>query len=68
MLPRMRRILSLGRKVEIVLSEIAHETETGILIEWKNQNAWLPKRKVKVKKTEEGIIIQVPHWLYKQKF
>lgn len=62
------RLLNFGRKVEIEVPEIAHETDSGILIEWNHQNAWLPKRRVKIVSKNGTIKVQVPRWLFERKF
>ena len=57
-----------NRNISIELPEIAHETESGILIEWNHQNAWLPKDKVTIQKNPHSVTVRLPKWLYHLKF
>ncbi len=56
------------KRVVIEVPEIIYETETGILIEWNRQNAWLAKGTVKIKKKENSIEVKIPRWLFEKKF
>ena len=60
--------MNMGRKIEIEVNEIHHETSTGILIEWNQQNAWLPKERIQVVSENGNIRIVVPKWLFEKKF
>ncbi|GEM_PF-3426879 len=64
----LRKVLNLGRKVTLEDPTIVYETETGILVEWRQTNAWLPKSKVRVYKKEKKTILVVPRSLYQKKF
>ncbi len=65
---RLRSIFNIGRKVTLENPNIVYETETGLLVEWRHINAWLPKSKVKVYKEQENTILVVPRSLYQKKF
>ncbi len=68
MLENIDRYLNLGRSVEIEVAELACETQTGVLVEWNRQNAWLPKEKVKIIRKENSVVVKIPKWLYVRKF
>lgn len=65
---RLRTMFNLGRKVTLEDPNIVYETETGILVEWHETNAWLPKSKVKVVKEQDHTILVIPRSLYQKKF
>ncbi len=65
---RFQQLLSFGRTVTIEIPQIAYETETGILVEYNYQTAWLPKSRVKITRRPNSVIIQLPRWLYRHKF
>jgi hypothetical protein len=65
---RLEKILNLGRKVEIEVPEINYETSSGVLIEWNQRNAWLPKDRIKIISQNGTVKIQVPKWLFERKF
>ena len=62
------RLTNLGRRVVLEVPEIIYETESGILIEWNRQNAWLAKKTVKIERKESSVIVKIPRWLFERKF
>lgn len=58
----------MGRRVVLEVPEIIYETDSGILIEWNRQNAWLPKKTVKIERKESSVIVKIPRWLFERKF
>lgn len=65
---RLTRIINLGQKITVTLSEIACETKSGILVEYNNKNAWLPKDKVVIDRRSDSVVVKIPKWLYQEKF
>ena len=68
MVAQLRRLWDLRRMVEVEVPEIAYETDSGILIEWRQQNAWLPKSRIRIRKTDDSVIVKIPKSLYDIKF
>lgn len=68
MIAQLDRIIAFGRTITVELPEIAHETDSGILIEWNGQNGWLPKSKVRIAHSDDSVMITVPRWLFERKF
>lgn len=62
------RIKYFGRKVTLEVPEIILETSSGILIEWNRQNAWLPKKTIKIIRNGESVTVKLPRWLFDRKF
>lgn len=67
MIGKLRRLVDF-RTVKLQIPEIVHETNSGILIEWKSRNTWLPKNVVKINREERIVELELPRWLYDQKF
>lgn len=65
---RLSQVLNLGRKVVLEVPEISLETDSGVLVEWNRQNAWLPKDKVEIERKEGSVIIKIPKWLFDKKW
>ncbi len=65
---RLTRFLAFGRFVTIEIPKIAYETESGLLIEWQEQNAWLPKELVRIQRRNGTVIIKMPKRLFMRTF
>lgn len=65
---KLDKITNFGRKVIVEIPEIPLETDTGILIEWNDQNGWFSKKSVKIIRKENSVIVEIPRWLFERKY
>ncbi|MEJ2637187.1 MAG: hypothetical protein P8184_18120 [Calditrichia bacterium] len=61
---RIRKLLRRTKYHDIVIPELAHESDSFILIEWKERGIWLQKSEITIEKSGEEMVLHVPDFLF----
>ncbi len=64
----IKRFYMWRNMVTIEVQEISYESHRAILTEWKDQNAWLPRHEVRIKREDGKVLVSMPQKLFKRKF
>ena len=65
---KIKQLLHFHRYTTIEVKNI-YESEKTILVEFKEQNAWLRKDQITIRKEAyDSMIISIPDWLFEKKF
>ncbi len=54
--------------VTIEVREITYQSHRAILTEWNDQNAWLPRHRVKIEQKNGKYLLTIPRKLFSRKF